>query len=402
MVDRSTINSLSIELGKLKCKCRNEKPGINIDALMSYFSGLRDAKEGFDFEALYTDLLSGNIVFLIDGCEKYLAVAANTDEGRSIEESSAQTVIRGPKDGFTEKINSNILLIRKRIKSKDLKVEYLSAGSITKTTISLVYIHKIAKDEIVQEIRTRLDKIEIDGILESGYIEELIKDDRYSIFPTFLSSEKPDTVAAALLEGRVAILVDGTPYVLTAPALMIEFFQSSEDYYHHYIVSTMLRFLRVIAFWLTLLVPAIYVAVTTFHHEIIPTPLLVSISAQREGVPFPALLEALMMEITFELLREAGIRMPRAIGPAISVVGALVLGQAAVEASIISAAMVIVVSITAISSFAIRNYEMSNAIRLLKFIFLLLAGVLGLYGVLMGLIVLVLHLCKIKSITVPY
>ena len=158
----------------------------------------------------------------------------------------------------------------------------------------------------------------------------------------------------------------------------------------------MLRFLRVIAFWLTLLVPAIYVAVTTFHHEIIPTPLLVSISAQREGVPFPALLEALIMEITFEILREAGIRMPRAIGSAISIVGALVLGQAAVDAGIISAAVVIVVSITAISSFAIRNYEMSNAIRLLKFVFILLAGVLGLYGVLMGLIVLVLHLCKIK------
>jgi spore germination protein KA len=291
LVDRSTINSLSIELGKLKSECRNEKPGINIDALMSYFSGLRDAKEGFDFEALYTDLLSGNIVFLIDGCEKYLAVAANTDEGRSIEESSAQTVIRGPKDGFTEKINTNILLIRKRIKSKDLKVEYLSAGSITKTTISLVYIHKIAKDEIVQEIRTRLGKIEIDGILESGYIEELITDDRYSIFPTFLSSEKPDSVVAALLEGRVAILVDGTPYVLTAPALMVEFLQSSEDYYHHYIVSSTLRFLRVMAFLFTLLMPATYVAVTTFHPEIIPTPLLVNIAAQREGVPFPALLE---------------------------------------------------------------------------------------------------------------
>jgi spore germination protein KA len=265
-----------------------------------------------------------------------------------------------------------------------------------------VYIQNIAKDEIVQEIRTRLGKIEIDGILESGYIEELIKDDRYSIFPTFLSSEKPDSVAAALLEGKVAILVDGTPYVLTAPALMIEFLQSSEDYYHHYIVSSMMRFLRVMAFLLTLIVPATYIAVTTFHQEIIPTPLLVSIAAQREGVPFPALLEALMMEITFEILREAGIRMPRAIGPAISIVGALVLGQAAVEAGIISAAMVIVVSITAISSFAIPNYEMSNAIRLIRFILMLLAGVLGLYGVLMGLIVLVLHLCKIKSITVPY
>lgn len=355
-----------------------------------------------DYETLCLDLLSGSTVFLIDGCERYLAVDASSNEGRSVDEASSQTVIKGPKDGFTEKINSNILLIRKRIKSKDLKVEYLNVGSITKTTVGLMYLHKIARDDIVQELRTRLNKIEIDGVLESGYIEELIKDDRYSIFPTFLSSEKPDSVTAALLEGKVAILVDGTPYVLTAPALMIEFLQSSEDYYHHYIISSMMRLLRMLAFFLTLLVPAVYIAVTLFHQEIIPTPLLISLAAQREGVPFPVLLEALIMEITFEILREAGIRMPRAIGSAVSIVGALVLGQAAVEAGVISAFMVIVVSITAISSFAIPNYEMSNAIRLVRFFLMLMAGMFGLYGILIGLIVLVLHLCKIKSVTVPY
>lgn len=402
LVDRNTINGLSAELKKLKCECINRQYDMNIDALMEYFSGISEAKEGLDYETLCIDLLSGNTVFLIDGCEKYLSVDASSNEGRSVDESSAQTVIRGPKDGFTEKINSNILLIRKRIKSKDLKVEYLNVGSITKTKVGLMYIQRIAKDEIVQELRTRLNKIEIDGVLESGYIEELIKDDRYSIFPTFLSSEKPDSVSAALLEGKVAILVDGTPYVLTAPALMIEFLQSSEDYYHHFIISSMMRLLRLLSFFLTLLVPGTYIAVTLFHQEIIPTPLLISIAAQREGVPFPVLLEALIMEITFEILREAGIRMPRAIGSAVSIVGALVLGQAAVDAGIISAFMVIVVSITAISSFAIPNYEMSNAIRLIRFVLMLLGGMFGLYGVLMGLIVLVLHLCKLKSVTVPY
>lgn len=402
LVDVSTLNSLSIELAKLKYECYNTKSEINFRTLMNCFSGVRDSKEGFDYETLYTDLLSGNTVFLIDGGDKFFIVVTNSDEGRSIEQPTSQTIIRGPKDGFTEKINSNILLIRKRIKDKALRVENLSVGSVTKTTISLMYIHKIAKDEIVQEIRSRLGKIEIDGILEGGQIEELIKDDRHSIFPTFLNSEKPDSVVAALLEGKVAILVDGTPYVLTAPALLVEFLQTSEDYYHHYIISSMTRFLRFIALILTLLVPATYIAITTFHQEMIPTSLLINISAQYEGVPFPTFIEAIIMEFTFEILREAGIRMPRAIGPSISIVGALVLGQAAVEAGIISAAMVIVVSITAISSFAIPNYEMSNAIRLIRFALMLLAGVFGLYGVLMGLIVLALHLCKIKSITVPY
>ncbi|MCQ1530447.1 spore germination protein [Lutispora saccharofermentans] len=402
LVDRNTINNLSSELAELNFKDCSTEPDINFDILMNYLPGLRDSKGGFDFESLYAALLSGDTVFLFDGCDKFLIVASETDESRSIEEPTSQTVIRGPKEGFTENININILLIRKRIKNIALRVENMTIGSITKTTVSLMYIDKIAKEEIVQEIRNRLDRIEIDGILEGGYIEELIKDDRYSFFPTFLSSEKPDSVVAALLEGKVAILVDGTSYVLTVPALMVDFLQVSEDYYHHYVVSSVMRFFRFAAFFLTLLVPATYIALTTFHQEMIPTLLLVSLAAQREGVPFPAFFEALLMEATFEILREAGIRMPRAIGPAISIVGALVLGQAAVEAGIISAAMVIIVSITAISSFAIPNYEMSNAVRLIRFALMFLAGVLGLYGVFMGLMVMVLHLCKIKSVTVPY
>ncbi|UNC91989.1 spore germination protein [Candidatus Contubernalis alkaliaceticus] len=402
LVDDSTINSLSLEQAKLKWEYVNTAPGPNFNELMGYFSGLRDTKEGSDYEALCAELLSGNTIFLIDGCNKYFSIDTDTDEGRSIDEPTSQTVIRGPKDAFTERIEKNTMLIRKRIKNRALRVENYSLGSITNTTVNLMYIDKVAQEEIVQEIRNRLGRIEIDGILEGSYIEELIKDNRYSIFPTFLSSENPDSVAAALLEGKVAILVEGTPYVLTAPALMVEFLQAREDYYHHFIISSMMRILRFIVFFITLLVPAIYISVTTFHQEIIPTPLLISIVAQREGVPFPALAEALLMEFTFEILRETGVRMPRAIGPAISIVGALVLGQAAVEAGIVSAAMVIVVSITAISSFAIPNYELSNAIRSIRFALMLLAGAFGLYGVIMGLIVLVLHLCSIKSITCPY
>lgn len=401
LVNTDTINSLSEEISTLKMK-DDSRPVLPFDVLHAYFSGVRGLKEGNRFIDLYADLLSGNTVFLLHGSSQYLSIPTESTEGRSVEEPSSQTVVRGPKEGFTENINQNILLVRKRIKSNALRLENLSVGNLTRTDVGLMYIKNIAKDSIVREIRGRIKKIETDSILEGAYIEEWIKDDRYSVFPTFLSSEKPDSIASSLLEGKVAIFTDGTPYVLTAPALMVEFLHSSEDYYHHYIIATMMRLLRFIAFFLTLLVPSFYIAVATFHQEILPTPLLVSIAAQREGVPFPTFLEALIMENTFEILREAGIRMPRAIGPAISIVGALVLGQAAVDAGIISAVIVIIVSITAISSFAIPNYEMANAIRATRFAFMILAAILGLYGVFIGLIVLTLHLCKLKSIGVPY
>ncbi|HAN09567.1 MAG TPA: spore germination protein [Clostridiales bacterium] len=403
MVDSNIMSDLSIELKEiLKLKPNISKPEDYGDTLFDYFSGFRSCSQGSEIADVCNELISGSVVIFVEGCSKFLSIKMKAVQARAIEEPTSQTIIRGPKEGFTERIDINIGLIRKKIKSRDLRVENLSVGSVTNTTVSLVYIEGIVKDEILQEIKNRISKIKIDGIFDGGYIEEMIKDDRYSIFPTFMNSEKPDAVAGALLEGRVAILVDGTPYVLTAPALFVEFFQVSEDYYHNFIITSMLRLLRAVALILTLLVPGTFVALITFHQEMIPTALLISIAAQREGIPFPALIEALLMETTFELLREAGIRMPKAIGPAMGIIGALVLGQAAVEAGIISSVMVIIVAITAIAGFGIPSYEMSNTIRLIRFALMFMAGMLGLYGVFMGLIVLVLHVCKLKSIGVPY
>jgi len=402
MVEGSILNNLSIEMSNLKCQYNDSQGKLDYDTLKNFFTGFRATREGSDYETLYNELIAGNTVFLLQDYHKFFVVITDSSEGRSITEPTSQTIIRGPKDSFTESIDKNVFLLRKKIKNKDLRVESLTVGTVTHTAIRLMYIQNIARDDIVEELRKRLSKIDIDCILDSSYIEELIKDDRYTIFPTFLNSERPDTVAAAMLEGRVAIIIDGTPYVLTAPAVMMEFLQVSEDYYNSYFVSSTMRVLRIIAMLLTLLVPALYIALITYHQEIIPTTLLISIMAQREGVPFPAFFEVLLLELTFEVLREAGIRMPRAIGPAISIVGALVLGQAAVEAGLISAVVVIVVAATAISSFAIPNYGMSNAIRLLRFFLMILGGVLGIYGVSMGLIIIILHLCKLKSVTVPY
>ncbi len=405
LVDRRTINSLSSEISKVlisKSKSKDLTPEGYFNLFKNTIFGFRKIQEGTDFNSLIDELTSGKTIFIVDGYNKFFTIDTYSVEGRSISEPTSQNVIRGPKECFVENISVNISLLRKRIKNKSLRVEDLSAGYITKTKIVIMYIDKIAKKEIVDELRRRLNAIYIDSIFDSSYIEELIKDDRYSIFPEFLTSEKPDSVSAALLEGRVAILVDGTAYVLTAPGLFMDFLQSSEDYYYPFAVSSVIRLIRYLAFLLTLIVPAGYIALTTFHQEMIPTPLLISIASQREGVPFPVFVEVFLMEITFEILREAGVRMPRVIGPTISIVGALVIGQAVVEAGIISAAIVIIVSLTALSSFALPNYTMSNCIRVIRFVLMILAATFGLYGVFIGLIVLVLHLCKLKSIGVPY
>lgn len=402
LADSKTIDALSLEWTEVKTEHRKAGQAAFFDLMLSRFSGMRAIKRGTRFESLYQELLEGNTVFLLDGCAAFSSIETASEEGRTITEPTSQTIIKGPKDAFTEDIDKNVFLIRRRIRNPDLRIESLTAGSVTRTRIKLIYISGLAREDIVKDLRDRLNRLEIDAVLDSGYVEEMIRSDRYSIFPTFLSSEKPDAAAAALLEGRAAILVDGTPYVMTVPALFFEFLQASEDYYHHFIISSAIRLLRYIALVLTLMVPATYIALTAYHQEVIPTPLLISIAAQREGLPFPSFVEVFIMELTFEILREAGVRMPRAIGPAISIVGALVLGQAAVEAGIISAVIVIVVSITAISSFAISNYGMSNAIRLLRFALIFIAAILGLYGITMMLIIITLHLCKLKTAGVPY
>lgn len=384
---------------------------LNLDVIKStdLFELIRDfnlvsceMKEIANLKQLYTHLLSGDTIILIGGYSKGIAVSSRGMEGRGVQEPSSQTVVRGPKDSFSETLRTNTSLIRRRIKYTDLWIETLPIGKRTQTDVSILYIKDIANEKIVNEVRNRIKRIEIDAILESGYIEEMIQDETYTIFPTIYNTERPDAACAALLEGRIVIMVDGTPFVLIAPAVFVQFFQSSEDYYQRADISTLMRGLRFFCLFLALLTPSAYVAVTTFHQEMLPTRLLISLAAQREGIPFPAIVEAIMMEITFEILREAGVRMPRAVGSAISIVGALVLGQAAVEAGIVSAAMVIIVSLTAISSFVCPSYNMAIAIRILRFIFMLLAASFGLFGIIIGLIIMVAHLTSIRSFGVPY
>ncbi|MEW9672530.1 spore germination protein [Ammoniphilus sp. 3BR4] len=360
-----------------------------------------EVKDITDFATIGSSILSGDTVILIDGYNRGFSISTAGWQERGVEEPTSQTVVRGPKEGFTENFRTNTTLVRRKIKSSNLWIETKQVGKVTQTNVGIMYINGIANEKVVDEVRSRIDRIQIDAILESGYIEELIQDKTFTPFPTVYNSERPDVIAAGLLEGRVAIVVDGTPFVLLVPGLFTQYFQSAEDYYHRSDFG-LIRFLRYIALFLALLGPSFYIAITTFHQEMLPTQLLMSIAAQREGVPFPAFVEAVMMEIAFEILREAGVRMPRAVGQAVSIVGALVIGQAAVEAGIVSAAMVIVVSITAIANFSFPAFNMAISIRILRFAFMFLAASFGLFGITVGLLIILLQLCNLKSFGIPY
>ncbi|KQX68154.1 spore germination protein [Paenibacillus sp. Root444D2] len=348
------------------------------------------------------NLLEGYAAILITGSSNVITVSIPGSSKRSIEEASSEPVIRGPRDGFIEQISTNISLIRTRLKTSKLKVEYITLGELSKTRIAITYLKGIVRETLVDEVRTRLNSIQVDGILESAYIEEFIEDQPYSPFPQVHSTERPDVVAAELLEGKVAILVDTTPFVLIVPMTFWTGLQASEDYYSRWPVATFVRWIRFLFINLAIFAPPLYVAITTFHQEMIPTNLVLSIAASREAVPFPAVIEALLMEVIFEALREAGNRLPKQIGPTISIVGGLVIGQSSVQAGLISAPVVIIVSITGISAFTIPRYSFGNGIRLLRFPMLFLAGTLGLYGIVLGLIGIILHVTSLRSFGVLY
>lgn len=346
-------------------------------------------------------LLSGELLLYV-GPGSLFGISAKALKQRGIEEPSSQTVVRGPREGFAESLRDNTALIRRRLQNPRLRLEERRIGKETNTQVAMMYMEGSAEEKTVERVRSLLGRIKLDAVLDSSHIEELIQDRKYSMFPTVFNTERPDVAASALLEGRIVILVEGSPFVLVVPALFVHFFQSGEDYYQRSDFSSLVRLLRYFCFVVALLTPSIYIAITTFHQEMIPTTLLMSLIGQREGVPFPAFVEALIMEITFEILREAGIRLPKSIGQSVSIVGTLVIGQAAVDAGIVSAAMVIVVAVTAISNFALPAFNMAISIRLLRFGFMALAASFGLFGIILALITLGLHLCSLHSVGVAY
>lgn len=370
--------------------------------ILSRAMEIGDAELQQDWKEIMLAILSGDTAILLEGCRVAILCGTRGGEQRAVSEPSSQLVVRGPKDGFVESVATNISLIRRRIKSTKLHLEVLRIGSETHTHVALMYMKGIAGEELIREVRDRLNKIAMDEILESGYIEELIQDKTFTPFPTIYNSERPDVAAGNLLEGRVVIIVDGTPFVLILPAVFTQFFQSAEDYSQRFDIAILMRLVRYLSFLVLILGPSVYLALTTYHYEMIPTTLLINLLSQRENVPFPAIVELLLMETAFEILREAGVRMPRAIGQTVSVVGALILGTAVVEAGIITPIMVIVVALTGIASFALPAYNLAIAGRIIRFAFLILASMFGFYGITLGLILLVAHMNSLRSFGVPY
>lgn len=347
-------------------------------------------------------ILDGQALVIKEGTSAAVLYSLHKSLSRTPEEPAAESTVRGARDGFTESLQMNSSLLRMRLKTPSFKQWVLTMGSSTNTKVLLVYIEGVIKPSLLNEVRDRLQRLNISKVLESQNIEEGIIDQRFSPFPQMLATERPDVVVSNLLEGRFAILIEGTPFTLIAPVTLFTMLQSPEDYYQNMYMSVFVRWLRYLFFMLSLLLPSAYVAVTTFHQEMIPTVLLLSIARAREEIPFPALIEALIMELSFEALREAGVRLPRQVGSAVSIVGALIIGQAATSAGIVSAPMIIIVAITGIASFMIPRYAMSTSTRLLRFPIMLLAGTMGLTGVMLGLIVIVIHLSSLRSFGTPY
>lgn len=356
-----------------------------------------------DADQAVAALLEGHAALMIEGGAAgiYLFPVTSYNE-RSVTASQHETVIVGPQEAFVENIRTNLSLVRHKLKHPDFKLLKYRFGRFTKTEAYILYIEGLCNEDVLQALKDKLAAIDTSSVLGASYIAERMQEDPLSPFPTVQYTERPDTLAASLMEGRVGLMLDGTPQTLIVPVTFFSLMQSAEDYYQNYLASTWIRWIRLFFVTMSFLVPSIYVAVTTFHPEIVPSNLLLTITAARENIPFPALAEVLIMELIFEGLREAGIRIPRPLGQTVSIIGAIVIGQATVQAGIVSAPTVIVVSITGIASFVIPHFELGLAFRLLRFPLLILGGVLGLAGLVTGLFILFLHLVSLSSFGVPY
>jgi len=375
---------------------------ISLDLLKNRVIPTGQVSEERNWPAIIDGICRASVALIIDGEDGALLINMPGENHRAISQPITQSAAAGPADAFNEDINTNLALLRKRLPTSNLAVEKFMIGSVTKTEVDIVYLRDLIHKELAGEIKTRLDRIQTDGILSAGQIEEQLQDSPYSLFSGIDSSERPDKVASALLEGSAAVMTDGTPFVLLMPTTMANQMTASDDYALRYWYASFIRIIRWSALFIAALAPAIYVALISYHQELIPPSLLVTVVANREGVPFPAFVEAFFMELSFETLREAGIRLPKTFGQTISIVGTIVVGQAAVSAGIVSSGMVVIVALTAIASYSIPSFTLSNNVRLLRFFFMILGGFLGLFGIMAGVSLLSLHLCSVRSFGIPY
>ncbi len=403
MVDKNVVNLQIIEpimySNRMENYIGSEKTST-IEGISETLVTIGEITEVDTLEKAAEGALMGDTVLFVEGQLKGLILGSKGYDKRSVSEPDSEVVVRGPKESFTENLRTNTALLRRKIKNANLRMIHFTIGKRTKTPVAITYLEGIVMPGLVEEIKSRIRQVEPDGILDSGYIEQYIEDAPYSIFPTVGNTEKPDVLAARLLEGRAGILVDGSPVALTVPFLLIEKFQSAEDYYSRPWFSSFIRAGRYLAFALCVLIPALYVAFSTFHPGIIPTKLLYTMIAARQGVPFSAFFEAVVMIAIFELLREAGLRLPKPVGQTIGIVGALIMGESAVSAGLVSPLLLICVALSAVSGFVVSG--LNGVQNILRIIFLVLGALLGGLGIALGLLLTLIHLATLKSFGRPY
>ena len=364
--------------------------------------GIADVKKLENLDESIDAMLAGNAVFFIDGYDKAMKISSKGYPSTGVMEAESEKVLRGSREGFSDSVKSNSALVRKRLRDTRLKVEEYKIGVRSHTLTQVLYMDDLVHEGLLEEVKERLEEFQIDGILDSGMLEQLTEDVWYSPFPQYQTTERPDRAVQEILNGKVVILCDNSPEALILPGNFSSFMESSEDWYHRFEMASFLRILRYLAVIMATVLPGLYLAVIRFHTQILPSALILSFAEAREGVPFSSVVELIFLELAFELIREAGVRVPGSLGNAIGIVGGLVIGQAAVEANLVSPIVVMIVALTALGSMTVPNEEFAAAFRLVKYGFLILGGYLGIYGIVLGVYLVIGHLAGLISFGIPY
>ncbi|NLY88965.1 MAG: spore germination protein [Firmicutes bacterium] len=400
IINEYILQSLTFK-GELKSEWTRDKKNL-VRHIKDKVLNINEVRVLSSLDELITPILSGEAAILFDGYEEALVCNTRGWAYRSIDEPETEAVIRGPRVGFTETLRFNTAQVRRWIRDPDLRVKVVRVGRRTKSDVALVYLESVANPQVVEEVERRLGKIDIDGVMESSILQEMIEDRKLSLFPTIQSTERADRVVAAVLEGKVGIITDNTPFALIVPVTFWEFYYAAEDYYHRWPMAFLLRLVRFSSFFFSLYLPSLYVALSFYNPELIPFPLAVQLAGSREGVPFPLFLEVLLMELAIEIIREASARLPGPLGQTIGIVGGFILGDAAVRAGLISPLTTVVVALTAICSFTSPNFGVAISIRILRFPLVIVALVGGLYGLALATFALLVYTAGIRSFGVPF
>lgn len=400
MVDRATIDNFILR-PLLKRNNYEDASDCSLEYIIRNILETSQAEKADKKEDVIYDILVGNTVLYVEGCDFYISSETKGFDKRGVEKPQTEGVVRGAQEAFNENLRTNVTLIRRIIKNENLTTEFIKIGERNKNLCAVVYINGLTNPAIVKEVKRRVEGLKTDFINGSGMLEQFIEENPWSIVPTILTTERPDRASSHLMEGKVVIIAEGSPFALIVPVSIASMFHTPEDTTLRWQYGTLLRFIRIVAIFIATLTPGLYVALTNFHREMIPTDLLIAIAKARENVPFPTIIEVLVMEISFELIREAGIRIPGIIGNTIGIIGALILGQAAVQANLVSPVLVIIIAITGLGNFAIPDFSMAFAARIARLFFIILGAFIGFYGISLGIVALTTVLANTKSFGVP-